>query len=250
MTIDDFVREMKVKATQGLLALSDSGTSTEKTYQFEVGSAHIITIKDNILEKAVISHLVLKGIRPPGSEKESDGMVYQMEVFPENPYCPMGHYSTQWTTGQDAFYAMNLDLFPAVRVEEDLAAMRQCMDGVAVRFGKDKDAFREGQDIQYNMEHWASPLATKTGCKLMQLNKEDLNLFVTSYHTFFDAYLDIVKKRKDTPFGEKDVKLKHERNARWLEYLTFKDRAVKMAQAYKVPPEVLINLGFPPSVIF
>ena len=250
MTIDDFVKEMKVKATQGLLALSDGGIDTEKTYQFEVGSAHIITIKGGILEKAMISHLILKGVRPPGSEEESDGMVYQMEVFPENPYCPMGHYSTQWTTGQAAFYAMNLDLFPAVRVEEDLATMRQSMDGVAERFGKDKDAFREGQDIQYNMEHWQSPLATKTGCKLMQLNEEDLGLFVTSYHTFFDIYLDIVKKRKDTPFGEEDSKLKHERNARWLEYLTFKDRAVKMAQDYKVPPEVLINLGFPPSVIF
>jgi coproporphyrinogen III oxidase len=250
MTIDDFVREMKVKAVQCLLALSEGGTNTEKTYQFEVGSAHIITIKGGILEKAVISHLILKGVRPPGSEEESDGMVYQMEVFPENPYCPMGHYSTQWTTGKAAFYAMNLDLFPAVRVEEDLAAMRQGMDCVAERFGKDKDSFREGQDIQYNMKHWPSPLATKTGCKLMQLNEENLDLFVTSYHTFFDAYLDIVKKRKDTPFSVEDSKRKHVRNARWLEYLTFKDRAVKMAQAYKVPPEVLINLGFPPSVTF
>ena len=250
MTIDNFVQEMKVKATQGLLALSDGGASSEKNYQFEVGSAHIIIIRGGILEKAVISHLILKGVRPPGSEAESDGMVYQMEVFPENPYCPMGHYSTQWTTGEAAFYAMNLDLFPAVRVEEDLATMRQSMDGVAGKFGKDKDAFREGQDIQYNMEHWPSPLATKTGCKLMQLNEEDLDLFVTSYHTFFDVYLDIVKKRKDTPFKEEEVKLKHTRNAKWLEYLTFKDRAVKMAQAYKVPPEVLINLGFPPSVVF
>ena len=84
----------------------------------------------------------------------------------------------------------------------------------------------------------------------MQLNEEDLDLFVTSYHAFFDLYMDIVKKRKGTPFSEEDVKLKHERNAKWLEYLTFKDRAVKMAQAYKVPPEVLINLGFPPSVRF
>ena len=250
MTIDDFVREMKEKATQGLLALSEGGTSSEETYRFKVGSAHIITVKGGILEKAVISHLILRGVRPPGSEMESDGMVYQMEVFPENPYCPMGHYSTQWTTGQSAFYAMNLDLFPAVRIEEDLDAMKQSMDSVAEKFGKDKDAFREGQDIQYNMEHWSSPLATKTGCKMMQLNEEELDLFVTSYHTFFDVYLDIVKRRKDAPFNNQDIKLKHERNARWLEYLTFKDRAVKMAQAYNVPPEVLINLGFPPSVVF
>jgi hypothetical protein len=51
-------------------------------------------------------------------------------------------------------------------------------------------------------------------------------------------------------FTEEEVKLKHERNGKWLEYLTFKDRAVKMAQAYSVPAELLIGLGFPPSAAF
>lgn len=250
MKIDDFVREMKEKATSGLLEVSGGGKDTEKSYQFEVGSAHIITIRGGAIEKAVISHLILKGVKPPGAEEESDGVVYQMEVFPVNPYCPMGHYSTQWTRGASAYYAMNLDLFPAVTVEEDLTAMKQIMDGVADRFGIDRDTMREGQDIQYNMEHWSSPLATKVGCRLMQLEEETLDLFTTAYHTFFDAYLAILKHRKDTPFSEDALRLKLERNGRWVEYLTFKDRAVKMAQAYAVPPEVLISLGFPPCAVF
>ena len=248
--IDDFVRAMKEKATSGLLEVSGGGKDTEKSYQFEVGSAHIITIRGGAIEKAVISHLILKGVKPPGAEEESDGVVYQMEVFPVNPYCPMGHYSTQWTRGPSAYYAMNLDLFPAVTVEEDLTAMKQIMDGVADRFGIDRDTMREGQDIQYNMEHWSSPLATKVGCRLMQLEEETLDLFTTAYHTFFDAYLAILKHRKDTPFSEDALRLKLERNGRWVEYLTFKDRAVKMAQAYAVPPEVLISLGFPPCAVF
>ena len=162
----------------------------------------------------------------------------------------MGHFSTQWTMGKTNDYSMNLDLFPAVRVEEDLDDMRYIMDKVADRFGKDKNNFREGQDIQYNMEHWSFPLATKVGCKLMQLKEEDLDLFITAYHTFFDAYLTILRKRKDTQFTGEEVTLKHERNGKWLEYLTFKDRAVKMAKAYNIPAEVLINLGFPPSAVF
>jgi hypothetical protein len=32
---------------------------------------------------------MVKGIKPPGMDEEIDAMVYQMEVFPENPYCPM-----------------------------------------------------------------------------------------------------------------------------------------------------------------
>jgi coproporphyrinogen III oxidase len=250
MKIEDFVEEMRGKAEKGLLEVSRGGKSTEKTYQFQVGSGCIKIVRGGIIEKAAISHLIFKNIKPPGAVEESDGMVYQMEVFPENPYCPMGHFSTQWTMGKTNEYSMNLDLFPAVRVEEDLDAMRYIMDKVADRFGKDKSKFREGQDIQYNMEHWSFPLATKVGCKLMQLKEEDLVLFITAYHTFFDAYLTILRKRKDTKFTEEEVTLKHERNGKWLEYLTFKDRAVKMAQAYSVPAELLIGLGFPPTAVF
>ena len=250
MKIVDFVKEMKEKATKGLVEVSGGGKSVEKSYQFEVGTADVITVRGGAIEKAVITHLVLKGIKPPGADKVSDGMVYQMEVFPQNPHCPMGHYSTQWTIGESNYYSMNLDLFPAVKIEEDLDAMRGIMDGVADKLGRDKDTMREGQDIQYNMEHWSFPLATKVGCRLLQLKEEELDLFAAAYHTFFDAYLDIFRKRSNTPFSKEEIRLKHERNARWLEYLTFKDRAVKMAKAYNIPAEVLINLGFPPSAVF
>ena len=250
MKIVDFVKEMKEKATKGLVEVSGGGKSVEKSYQFEVGTADVITVRGGAIEKAVITHLVLKGIKPPGADKESDGMVYQMEVFPQNPHCPMGHYSTQWTIGESNYYSMNLDLFPAVKIEEDLDTMRGVMDEVADKLGRDKDTMREGQDIQYNMEHWSFPLATKVGCRLLQLKEEELDLFAAAYHTFFDAYLDIFRKRSNTPFSKEEIRLKHERNARWLEYLTFKDRAVKMAKAYNIPAEVLINLGFPPSAVF
>jgi len=162
----------------------------------------------------------------------------------------MGHFNTEWTMGGHVTYYMNLDLFPAVRVEEDLSTMRSLMDGVADKFGRGRDKMREGLDTHYNMEHWAFPLATKVGCKLLKLEEGDLNLFITAYHTFFDTYLDIFRKRKDTQFSEEEKMLKLKRNGKWLEYIAFKDRAIKMAQATGIPPEVLINLSFPPSAVF
>ena len=194
--------------------------------------------------------MVLKGITPPGMNEEIEGMVYQMEVFPENPYCPMGHFNTEWSMKGPAPYHMELDLFPAVRVEEDLKAVKHEMDLVADRFGRDREKMREGLDTHYNMDHFLFPLSTKVGCNLLELKEEDLDLFITVYHTFFDAYLDILRKRKESPFSEEDTRLKLERNGKWLEYITLKDRAIKMAQSIGVPPEVLIALCYPPSAIF
>lgn len=250
MKIEDFMKEMKEKATRELLEVSEGGKCTEKTYEFQIGQAEIKTIKGGAIEKAAITHLTLKGIPIPGTDKKTDAMVYQMEVFPENPYCPMGHFNTEWTLGDSVTYHMNLDLFPAVRVEEDLATVRRVMDGVADKFGRDRDKMREGLDVHYNMEHWEFPLATKVGCKLLELKEEDVDLFISAYHTFFDAYLEILRKRRDTKFSAEDTKLKLVRNGKWLEYIAFKDRAIKMAQATGIPTEVLLNLSFPPSAVF
>ena len=241
---------MKKKATKGLLEISGGGKFVERIHKFKIGEAQILTIRGGAIEKAAISHLTLKGIKMPDTNEAVAPMVYQMEVFPTSPYCPMGHFNTEWTKGDAGPYFMNLDLFPAVRIEEDLDNMRGIMDGIADKFGKDRDKMREGLDVQYNMEHWAFPLATKVGCKFSDLQESDLELFITAYHTFFDAYLDILRKRKDTEFTEDEVRLKHERNGKWLEYIAFKDGAVKMAQAYGMPAEMLSGVTFPPSVVF
>jgi coproporphyrinogen III oxidase len=250
MEVLDFVREMKERATQGLLEVAGGGERIERSYKFEVGSATIVIIKGGAIEKAAISHLTLRGVRTPASDKKSDGMVYQMEVFPANPYCPMGHFNTQWTMGDSPAYFMNLDLFPAVRVEEDLTGMRRVMDGVAEQFGQDKEKMREGLDDHYTMEHFSYPLAAKVGCKLLNLQEGEVPLFASAYRSFFDAYLKILKTRKDSKYSEEERRLKLERNGKWLEYYAIKDSAVKMAQAYSVSPEVLIDLGYPPSAVF
>jgi len=145
---------------------------------------------------------------------------------------------------------MNLDLFPAIRVEEDLGDMKAAMDVVADQFGRDREKIREGLDTHYNMEHFAAPLATKVGFKLLELKDEGLDLFITAYETFFGVYLDIISKRKRIACTESDMQLKLERNGKWLEYLVLKDRAIKAARDQGIPPEVLIEMGFPPSVIF
>lgn len=250
MKIDDFVQEMKEKTSGALLGISPGGELSEKQYRFQAGSAHIITIRGGTIEKAAITHLILKGVKSPGADRASDGVVYQMEVFPDNPYCPMGHFNLQWTIGESNAYSMNLDLFPALRVEEDLAAVRRVMDGIADQFGRGRDAMREGLDEHYNMDHWPSPLASMTGCKLLYLKEDDLDLFITSYRIFFDAYVDVIRKRKDIPYGDSERAIKRERNAKWLEYIVFKDRAIKMALAFGMPAEILTSLSFPPSAVF
>jgi coproporphyrinogen III oxidase len=251
MTIDEFVENTKQKVANGLLEVSGTGKLSERTWTFAKGRAEIMVIRGGDIEKASILHMIRKGVTRPGITGDIDTFVFQMEVFPENPYCPMGHFNTEGITRGPCSYNMNLDLFPAVRVEGDLKTMKSAMDMVADRFGRDKEKMRDGLDTHYTMEHFAAPLATKVGCKLLSLKDEDFELFVTAYETFLGIYLDIINKRKETVYTERDEQLKLERNGRWLQYMTLKDRAVRsVLEKGTIPPDVLIEMGFPPSAIF
>ncbi len=251
MVIDEFVENMKQKATKGLLEVSGTGKLSKRTWTFSNGQAEVTEIRGGAIEKASILHMTLHGITRPSITGDFNAEVYQMEVFPENPYCPIGHFNTEWITNGFRRYNMNLDLFPAVRVDEDLRAMRAAMDVVADRFGRDREKMREGLDTHYTMEHFAAPLATKVGCKLQELTDEDLDLFVTAYETFLGVYLDIISKRKGIACTESEMQLKLERNGKWLQYVTLKDGAIKSCRERGTPPpEVLIGMSFPPSAIF
>lgn len=239
MRIDDFLHETKETSRKELLEVSGGGTCFEKSFSFKAGEGQLVSIRGGAIEKAAITKLQLNGIKVPGSDIVTDGVVYQMEIFPENPYCPMGHFNTEWTIGEETTYHMNLDLFPAVRVQEDIDGAREMMDDVARRFGRDCEGVREGLGIQYNMEHWDYPLAAKAGFQLKGLGEDDLDLFITAYKKFFGSYVDILKKRRNTGFGENETRLKLERNGKWLQYITQKDRAIKLARPSESPRSFL-----------
>ena len=251
MTIDEFVENMKQKVLKGLLEVSGTGKLSERTWTWPKGHSKITVIRGGAIEKAAIQQMTLQDFTMPGVTGGAfDAVVFQVEVFPENPYCPMGHFNTELITKGPPRYFMNLDLFPAVRVEEDLRTMKAAMDVVAERFDRDREKIREGLDTHYTMEHFAAPLAAKVGCKLQDLKAEDFDLFVTAYETFLGVYLDIISKRKGIAYTESERQIKLERNGKWLQYTVLKDRAIKASRDEGVPPEVLIEMGFPPSAVF
>ncbi len=250
MRIVEFVNETKEYVIEKILRFAEGGNVEHELFSFEKGGADIAVIRGGYVEKASVSHLTFNQIKPPWVDKPSDYMVFQAEIFPQNPLSPMGHFNTEWSMEGPGPYNMNLDVFPAVRIDDDMDFMRSAMDRVAEKYSKDKKAIRNGLDDHYNMQHWDRPLAEMAGCKLLDLKEDGLELFVDCYKSFFDAYMKTVYRRRDEPYSEKDSNLKHRRNGKWLEYIALKDVAVKVGLSVGLSPEVLIKLSFPPSAVF
>jgi len=250
MKIISFVDDAKEKVIRALSELAGSDCCTRKRVSFSAGSADSVVITGGGIEKASVTHLILKNVKPPESSCYVDYMVFQMEIFPENPYCPMGHFNTEWALTGNGPYHMNLDLFPAANCDRELETVGKTMDRVAERYGFDPIKMREGLSSHYALDHWDKPLSSCVGCKLMHLDETQIDLFIEAYHTFFTAYLTLLKDTMQRPFTEQENLLKLRRNGKWLEYLTLKDAAVKMGLSVGIPPEVIIRLSYPPSAVF
>lgn len=250
LKIISFVDEERERAIRVLRDIAGPESCSRRMVSFKVGTADTSEIRGNGIEKAAVTHLVMHNVTPPELDRPVDYMVFQIEIFPENPRCPMGHFNTEWALTGNGPYHMNLDLFPAAACDDALITAKNALSAIANRYSLDVEAMREGLDRHYNMEHWDRPLASGVGCKLMHLDESRLDLFIDAYHAFWDTYIDIFKRCRDLPYTDADVHTKLKRNGKWLEYLTLKDPAVKMGLAVGIPPEIIIRLSYPPSAVF
>ena len=245
-----FVEKTRERVIEKLLDVSGGGELVRTTVPFKVGQADVAVIRGGAIEKACITHMKLNQVQPPELDRVIDYMVFQVEVFPESPLVPMGHFNTEWGMTGEGPYHMMIDLFPAVDDEQTCAPARTAMDGVAEVFGVGKQDFRAGLADHYRMGHWDRSLSVEAGCRLMHLGPDQLDLFITSYHVLFKEYCAVFADLKEAPYTQADVKQKLRRNGRWLEYLTLQDVAVKMGLGVGIPPGVLVDLSYPPSAEF
>jgi len=248
--IVSFVEETREHVITSLLEASGGGKLERTTVPFRVGQADVAIIRGGAIEKASVTHMKLNQVKPPELDRVIDYMVFQVEIFPVNPWCPMGHFNTEWgMTGQGPYHMM-LDVFPATSDPQVYAPARCAMDGVAEAFAVDKHDLRAGLADHYRMDHWDGSLAAEAGCRLMHLGPDRLDLFIAAYRAFFDAYIKVIADTKDRPYVQAEIKQKLRRNGRWLEYLTLQDVAVKMGLGVGIPARVLVDLSYPPSAAF
>ena len=94
--IVSFVEETRELVIKKLLEASGGGELMRKTVPFKVGQADVAVIRGGCIEKASVTHMKLNQVQPPELDQVMDYMVFQVEIFPENPWCPMGHFNTEW----------------------------------------------------------------------------------------------------------------------------------------------------------
>jgi coproporphyrinogen III oxidase len=135
---------------------------------------------------------------------------------------------------------------PGTIIEEDVAYVKAEMENFFNKRVVDITPYRAPL-LKGHHKDWlkAACIGASFYSRPLEVNEKNFNLVKDSFETFLDAYLKILKKRKDQEFSDKDIEAQFDMRRRLLEKdFLWDPYTSKQLVPYKVwsfqmsPPEV------------
>lgn len=229
------------------LELLDGGAVFEKDHWTKKdgnGSGITSVISDgNVFEKGGVNFSIVEGNKMPKSASalrpELEGRKYtalgvSLVMHPENPYIPTVHSNVRFFVTEESgkepiwWFGGGFDLTPFYGFDEDAVHWHTIAKKACLPFGeKVYSKYKKWCDDYFYLEHRDEQRGIG-GLFFDDLNEGGFDRcfeFMKSVGNHFtDAYLPIVIKRKDTPYGEKERNFQLYRRGRYVEFNLIYDR--------------------------
>ena len=197
----------------------------------------------NIFEKGGVNFSIVQGNKMPKSASalrpELEGRKYtalgvSLVMHPENPYIPTVHSNVRFFVAEESgkepiwWFGGGFDLTPFYGFDEDAVHWHTTAKKACLPFGeKVYSKYKKWCDDYFYLEHRDEQRGIG-GLFFDDLNEGGFDRcfeFMKSVGNHFtEAYLPIVIKRKDTPYGEKERNFQLYRRGRYVEFNLIYDR--------------------------
>ena len=208
------------------------------------GSGITNVISDgNVFEKGGVNFSIVQGNKLPKSAStlrpELEGRIYtalgvSLVLHPENPYIPTAHSNVRFFVAEEPgkepiwWFGGGFDLTPFYGFDEDAVHWHKTAKKACLPFGKKVySKYKNWCDDYFYLEHRDEQRGIG-GLFFDDLNEGGFDScfkFMKSVGDHFsEAYLPIVIKRKDTPYGKKERNFQLYRRGRYVEFNLIYDR--------------------------
>ena len=197
----------------------------------------------NVFEKGGVNFSIVEGNKMPKSASalrpELEGRKYtalgvSLVLHPENPYIPTVHSNVRFFVAEEPdkepiwWFGGGFDLTPFYGFDEDAVHWHKTAKKACLPFGeKVYSQYKKWCDDYFYLEHRNEQRGIG-GLFFDDLNEGGFDRcfeFMKSVGDHFsEAYLPIVIKRKDTPYGEKERDFQLYRRGRYVEFNLIYDR--------------------------
>lgn len=197
----------------------------------------------NVLERGGVGFSHVKGMslppsaaanRPEVAGQPWEAMGVSLVFHPRNPYAPTVHMNVRFFTTTSTehepvwWFGGGMDLTPYYGFQEDAKHFHQtCHDALAPHGSDLHDRFKKWCDDYFYLKH------RKEARGVGGVFYDDFNEagFEKSFamtqsvgDSFINAYLPLLKRRKDTPYGERERDFQAYRRGRYVEFNLVFDR--------------------------
>lgn len=228
------------------LAETDGGDGfLEDSWEREQGGGGRSRVLEGgrVFEKAGVNFSHVHGDQLPGSAtaarpelagRSFEALGVSLVIHPLNPYVPTSHANVRFfiaeKPGEDPvwWFGGGYDLTPYYGFEEDAVHWHRTAKTTCEPFGEDVyPRYKQWCDEYFYLKHRNEPRG------IGGLFFDDLNAwgFDKSFafmqavgNSYLDAYLPIVEKRRDRPFGDKERDFQLYRRGRYVEFNLVYDR--------------------------
>lgn len=172
--------------------------------------------------------------RPELAGRSFQALGDSLVIHPSNPYVPTTHMNVRFFVAEKEgeapiwWFGGGFDLTPYYGFKEDARFWHETAQAACDDFGKDKyPRYKKWCDDYFYLKHRQEPRGIG-GLFYDDLNEEDFehcfNFMQSVGDHFLKAYLPIVKKRKDTEYGERERQFQLYRRGRYVEFNLVYDR--------------------------
>ena len=206
----------------GRTRVIENGTVIEK------GGVNFSHVHGNNLPPSASAH------RPELAGRSFEAMGVSLVIHPHNPYVPTSHANVRLFMAEKEgeapiwWFGGGFDLTPFYGNEEDCIHWHRVARDACDPFGKDVyPRFKTWCDQYFHLKHRQEPRGVG-GLFFDDLNQWDFETcfaFIKAIgEAYIDAYLPIIQRRRDTPYGEREREFQLFRRGRYVEYNLVFDR--------------------------
>lgn len=201
----------------------------------------------NIFERGGVNFSHVMGASLPASASAGrpelagaafEAMGVSLVLHPRNPYCPTAHLNVRFFSAAPCgagevgnpvwWFGGGMDLTPYYPFEEDVRHFhRTCRDALTDFGGDLYQRFKAWCDHYFFIKH-RNEARGVGGLFFDDLNEggfeRSFSIAVAVGDAFLDAYLPIVMRRRDTPYGERERSFQNYRRGRYVEFNLVHDR--------------------------
>jgi coproporphyrinogen III oxidase len=261
--IEQTLQSLQDRISSAAEALDGLGRFQEEVWQRPEGGGGRSRVMQGgkVFERAGVgfSHVMGKTLPPSASaaHPEAAGAPWQamgvsVVMHPQNPFAPTSHLNVRLMVAFKEkpiwWFGGGFDLTPYYGFEEDCTAWHRAAQSAA---GEHYPAFKQACDEYFYLKHRqeARGIGGIFYDDFSESFEAGFDLMQKVGAAYIEAYIPIVEKRMNTPFGEREREWQKVRRGRYVEFNLVWDRGTLFGLQSNGRTEAIL-MSMPPEVSF